>query len=241
LTLAFYNGRAQENLNFAKYGIGFSASLSRPYADTKKADQTQSYAITANYFYTPYVPIGLEFQLGTLSGGGRTANLDAYGRIYKNDYKAILLHMDVQLGELISYRRSGILDILKNFYAGSGVGVISNSMTDIQRTNLILQNGAIGATHGLEGEDNSLNLVIPIRFGYEFKIYNIYGQPNIRLDIGYQHNVTFSEGLDGYNDSQLKFKNNAYDQYGQITIGLKLNFAGQDTYDKEIRRSKHEY
>jgi hypothetical protein len=235
LALAFYKGRAQGSLNYASFGVGISASQNHPYADTKRADKNQSYAITANYFYTPYVPIGLEFQFGTLSGGGRTPDLDAYGRIYKNNYKALLLHMDVQLGELIDYERNGVLNILKNFYAGAGVGAIYNKMADIQRTNQFLQNGAIGETHGFEGANSGVNFMVPLRFGYEFKFYNGYDQPNIRLDIGYQHNLTFGEGIDGYNDPPTKFKNNAMDQYGQITVGIKVNLWGQGFYDKDIR------
>lgn len=229
LTLAFYNGKAQGNLNFARYGIGVSASLNRPYADLRKQDNGKSYAITANYFYTPYVPIGLEFQFGTLSGGGLPASVDKDTRMFKNNYKALLVHMDVQLGELINYQRSGLLDILKNFYGGLGIGAVSNSVT----TN---RYSLIDPTYRFPGEDKSVNLSIPLRFGYEFKIYNAYDQPNVRIDIGYQHNIVFGEGLDGYNDPPTKFKNNAVDQYRQITIGLKINFAGQDSYDKEIRR-----
>lgn len=235
LLIALGHANAQSNLNYALYGIGVSASENRPYADTKRADNNKSYAITANYFYTPYVPIGLEFQFGTLSGGGRTTDLDAYGRIYKNNYKALLLHMDVQLGEVIDYQRNTFLNIVKNFYAGAGVGGIFNKMVDIQRTNSIPANGPIGETHGFEGANSGVNFIIPLRFGYEFKIYNSYDQPNIRLDIGYQHNLTFGEGIDGYNDNPTKFKNNALDQYRQITIGIKVNFGGEGSYDKDIR------
>jgi hypothetical protein len=235
LALAFYKGEAQGSLNYAMYGIGVSASVNRPFADTKRADNNKSFAVTANYFYTPYVPIGLEFQFGTLSGGGRTTDLDAYGRIYKNNYKALLLHMDVQLGEVIDYQRNTFLNIVKNFYAGAGVGGIYNKMGDIQRSNLIPGNGAIGEPHGFEGADSGVNFIIPLRFGYEFKFYNAYDQPNVRLDIGYQHNLTFGEGLDGYNDPPTKFKNNALDQYRQITIGIKVNLGGQGSYDRDIR------
>ncbi|WP_261382341.1 porin family protein [Mucilaginibacter achroorhodeus] len=236
VTLFFLSeAKAQSSLNYAAFGIGVSISRNRPYADTKRVDDNMSYAVTGNYFFTPYVPIGLEFQFGTLSGGGRTRELDAYGRTYKNDYKALLLHMDVQLGEVINYQGNTFLNLVKNFYAGAGLGGIYNNMADIQRENLFIENGAIGEKHGFEGKDSGLNFMVPLRFGYEFKIYNGYDQPNIRLDIGYQHNLTFGEGLDGYNDPSTKFKNNALDQYRQITVGIKVNFAGERSYDKEIK------
>jgi hypothetical protein len=68
-------------------------------------------------------------------------------------------------------------------------------MVDIQRTNQFLKTGQYVETHGFEGANSGVNFMVPLRFGYEFKFYNAYDQPNIRLDIGYQHNLTFGEGL----------------------------------------------
>lgn len=229
LALCFHKGKAQGNLNYAMYGIGISASENQPYADLKREYKNKSYAITANYFFTPYVPIGLEFQFGKLSGGGNTVDLDKDLRRYENNYKALILHMDVQLGEVINYERNVFLNIVKNFYAGAGVGGIYNKV-DANRTQL----GSV-PLYTFPGKDNSVNFIVPLRFGYEFKFYNAYDQPNIRLDIGYQHNLTFGEGLDGYADPSTKFKNNALDQYRQITIGIKVNFGGEGSYDKDIR------
>ncbi len=174
------------------------------------------------------MPIGLEFQLGKLSGGGTDLKIDKDGRQFVNNYKALILHMDVQAGEVINYQGSTVLNVLKNFYLGAGIGGIANSVVT-QRTSVI------DPTYTFPGKDNGINLIVPLRFGYEFKFYNEYDQPNVRLDIGYQHNLTFGEGLDGYADPSTKFKNNALDQYRQITVGIKVNFGGQNSYDKEIR------
>lgn len=229
LALAFYKGKAQGSLNYAMYGVGVSVSENHPYADLRREYNNKSFAITANYFYTPYVPIGLEFQFGKLSGGGNTLALDKDLRRYVNNYKALILHMDVQLGEVISYERNDFLNIVKNFYAGSGVGGIYNKV-DVNRT----QAGS-NPLYTFPGKDSGVNFIVPLRFGYEFKFYNAYDQPNIRLDIGYQHNLTFGEGIDGYNDPSTKFKNNALDQYRQITIGIKVNLGGEGSYDRDIK------
>lgn len=235
LGVAFNQVKAQSSLSYAAFGIGASVSYNRPYADTRKSDNNLSFAVTGNYFFTPYVPIGLEFQFGKLSGGGETRQEDASGRYWTNQYKALILHMDVQAGEVIDYQNNDFLNVIKNFYIGFGVGGIYNNMTRIQRYNQFEENGPKGDTFGFEGKDNGVNFMVPLRFGYEFKIYNGYDQPNVRIDIGYQHNLTFGEGLDGYNDDPNHFKNNALDQYRQITIGVKFNLWGQRGYDKEIR------
>ncbi|GGH11607.1 hypothetical protein E2R65_10000 [Mucilaginibacter phyllosphaerae] len=229
MALAFCKSNAQSSLNYASFGIGVSASLNHAYADLKKQDDNKSFAVTANYFYTPYVPIGLELQLGTLSGGNsKDRKVDVDGRQFSNSYKALILHMDVQAGEVMDYQGSNVLNVLKNFYLGAGIGGIFNSVTT-QRIS------PYDPSYTFPGKDSGVNLVVPLRFGYEFKIYNSYEEPNIRLDIGYQHNLTFGEGIDGYADPSTKFKNNALDQYRQITIGIKLNFGGETSYDKEIR------
>ncbi|MFA6247078.1 MAG: hypothetical protein WC615_09055 [Mucilaginibacter sp.] len=229
LAFAFYQSKAQGSLNYATYGIGISVSENHPYADLKREYNNKSFAITGNYFYTPYVPIGLEFQFGKLSGGGNTPDLDRDLRRFENNYKALILHMDVQLGEVISYERNVFLNIIKNFYAGAGVGGIYNKV-DVNRT----QAGS-NPVYTFPGKDSGVNLIVPLRFGYEFKFYNAYDQPNIRLDIGYQHNLTFGEGIDGYADPSTKFKNNALDQYRQITVGIKVNLGGEGSYDRDIR------
>jgi hypothetical protein len=61
--------------------------------------------------------------------------------------------------------------------------------------------------------------------------------PKFGIDIGYQHYVTFGEGLDGYEDPTSKFKNNAPDQYRQFSIGLKYNFGTEHSYEKAISRN----
>ncbi|TSD64872.1 hypothetical protein FFF34_013315 [Inquilinus sp. KBS0705] len=219
--------KAQDSYNYAAYGIGFGASYARPFADLKRNYDDRIYNVNLNYYYSPYLPITLEIQAGHLRGGGNTIAEDIATRRFNNNFKAVLLHANIQLGELIDYEGDFFMNVVKNFYLGSGFGFMINKV-DANRYSVI------DPTYRFPGKDNSFNMVIPIRFGYEFKIYNSYDEPNIRLDIGYQHNMTFGEGLDGYNDGAVSFKNNALDQYRQITIGIKFNFGGESSYDKSI-------
>ena len=134
---------------------------------------------------------------------------------------------------MIDYSESGILNIVKNFYFGSGVGVVFNNNT-VQRTNLYPINGSLD--YVFPGSDNSVNLTVPLRFGYEFKFYNDFQEPYMAIDLGYVHNLVFGEGLDGYDDPSTKFKNNATNQYRQIVIGIKFNFGNVTSFNKLIRR-----
>lgn len=230
--------KAQSGYNYYEWGWGGGVGYGRAYADTKRQDYHPIFNLNIAYNYNPYLPIALELQFGTLSGGGRTRDKDQFGRIYKNAYKALILHGDQQMGDLFDYSDNGVLNILKNFYIGTGIGAVSNNMKDIQRTNLYAENDVIGSLEGFQGKDKSINFLIPLRVGYEFKIYDDYDQVGYTITIGYEHNYTFGEGLDGYNDNPSKFKNNAPDQYAHFTIGFRYNFGNTVSYNKLVRNFK---
>jgi hypothetical protein len=77
--------------------------------------------------------------------------------------------------------------------------------------------------------------MIPLRVGYEFKVFDDYNEPSWAIDVTYIHSLAFGEGLDGYNDPPSKFKNNAIDQYRQISIGFTYYFGTVVSYNKLIR------
>jgi len=219
--------KAQSGYGYLEYGVGFGVSYLRPYDDLIKANNSFAYNVNFDYNLSPYIPISTEVQYGKLSGGSVVT--DQNNRQYSNHYIAVILHGDLQLGEVIQYGNNDLLNIVKNFYFGSGIGAISN--------NLKTQRTAISdPTYRFPGQDKSINMIIPLRFGYEFKLYNNdINDTNLRFYVGYVHNITFGEGLDGYTDPSPHFKNNNPDQYRQITVGVKLNFGNEAVYTKMTR------
>lgn len=232
---AALNLKAQDSYNYSKYGVGFNLSAVRPYADLKLAKDSYAFNATAYYNLTPYIPIGLELQIGQLKGGSiESQDLDFAKRQYDNHYKALILHGDLQLGEVIDYSGSFFMGLVKDLYIGAGVGLINNNMAFVQRTNLVVSTAYPVGTYTFPGMDKSINLMVPVRFGYEFKLYDSYGEPFMGLSIGYNHSFTWGEGLDGYTDPASGFKNNALDQYRQIVVGVKFNFGTSVPYTKQI-------
>jgi hypothetical protein len=235
--------KAQMGYNYKEYAIGLDFSYERGYTNVNRQDNHIATNINFIYNYSPYIPVAAELQFGTLSGGGIVPSKDRYGRQYTNNYEAFVLHADFQLGEVIDYSQSDILNILKNFYFGTGGGIVFNNNT-VQRTNLYDGRVIDGektpndgpATYVFPGTNNSINFTLPLRFGYEFKLYNEYSEPYMAIDLGYVHNMVFGEGLDGYDDPPSIFKNNATNQYRQIVIGVKFNFGNITSYNKLIRR-----
>ena len=219
--------------NYKEFGIGLDISYERGYTNVNRQDQHIGESVSFTYNYSPYIPITAELQFGTLSGGGLTQNLDKYGRMYTNHFEGLILHGDFQLGEVIDYSESYFNSAIKGFYFGSGAGIIFNSNT-VQRTNVIVANGS--TSYIFPGSNSSINITVPLRFGYEFKIFNEYEEPFMSINIGYVHNLVFGEGLDGYDDPSSKFKNNATNQYRQIVVGVKFNFGNVTSYNKVIRQ-----
>ena len=215
---------AQTN-SYNAFGIGANISSIYPYADLAIAKTTKAFNVTAYYNLSPYIPIGLEYQTGTLSGGSRTE--DAHGRAYTNNYNALILHGDFFMGQIIDYDFGFLQHLAKDFYVGTGVGLISNNLTDIVRiqpkTNYVFP-----------GSDKSTNIITPVRFGYEIRINNTFSEQIVGINIGYITNITWGEGLDGYGDSSKSFKNNSPDLYRQIVVGIKVNLGPMKSFYKSI-------
>ena len=215
--------------NYREWGVGTDVSYIKGYTNITR--QYNHAAVDASFFYnySPYLPIAVELQSGQLSGGGQSLNLDPFGRAYTNNYFALILHADVHLGSMIDYEDDFFLNIVKNFYFGSGAGLVYNN-------NTVIRHPYYSPLYTFPGSDNSINLDIPFRFGYEFKLYdNYHMEPSMAFDIGYIHSIVFGSGLDGYNDPRDIFRHQSQDQYRQITIGFKYFFGNIVSYNKPIK------
>ena len=225
--------KAQGDYNFTPYGIGFGVSTIRGYTNVAKQNNTLSGNINFTYNYSPYLPITLELEDGRLWGGSRIT--DPSQREYENNFIALYLHADLQLGQIIDYDYSSFNEAIKNLYFGGGFGFVNDNVKN-QRTNLNTNSEyPLPGDYTYPGKDKSLNLSIPLRLGYQVKIYNEYDEPFMSIDLVYQHNIVFGEGLDGYDDPPSQFKNQHPDQYRNIGIVFKYNFGTIEAFTKRIR------
>jgi len=218
---------AQDNYYYQKLGLGFDLSSVRGYTNINTQYDHAAFDISLLYNYSPYIPIAVEFQAGRLSGGGPELYQDPYGRSYTNNYKALIFHADIAAGEALGYTDSDFLNFIRNFYVGTGFGFLYDD-NKVQRTNIIPANGPL--TYVFPGKNTSVNLDVPLRFGYEFKLFDAFGEPKMAIVIGYIHSFVYGEGLDGYNDPSPHFKNNSTDQYRQIMIGYRYFFGSSAFY-----------
>ncbi|ASU33422.1 hypothetical protein [Mucilaginibacter xinganensis] len=213
--------KAQLGYNYAPYDIGTSIGIARVYGDAETVNAMPSVNFNFTYNATPFTNFVFEAQLGKLRGGDSV--LTKSGRYFNNDFAAFIFRGQLQLGEIIDYSRSPFNNALKNLYVSIGMGFIKNNITQISRYSKKVPGYYTG------GDDKSKEPFIPLRIGYEFKLYNTYSQPSVKIDVGYGYNYVLGDGLDGFTAGSQK------DVYSQFTLGVKFAIGSSDiSYRKQI-------
>lgn len=206
--------QAQIGFNYSQYEFGLSAGFNSTKTDF--ANSKPSYAVHAHftYNYTPYINYIAELQVGSLRADSLTI-IPGSALNFTNDYSALSFRAQLQMGELLDYSQSRFNNALKNIYISGGVGVI---YTDLK----IYDSGSLSV------ESKGSNIFIPLKVGYEFKLFNSYNEPWAKFDIGYQRNLIMSDNFDGISYGARQ------DYYNQIVIGLKFGIGGSTSYRKSI-------
>lgn len=212
--------KAQIGYDYAQYDLGMSVGFNQFYGDVATPKSTKAISLNFNYNQSPFINYIFEFQAGKLAGGDATQ--DFLGRQFDANYTYYAFRIQVQAGELIDYAQSPLANALKNFYAGAGIGMIYGKINEINRYSTQFPG------YYTPGDMKSNQPFIPARIGYEFKIFNIYKQPGIKIDIGYQANIMLGDQLDGFKAG------NHNDVYSQFTIGAKFSIGGVTSYRKQI-------
>ncbi|MDB5154270.1 MAG: hypothetical protein JWR54_3021 [Mucilaginibacter sp.] len=211
--------KAQIGYDYARFDVGFSVGFNQFYGDVATSKSTNAVSFNFNYNQTPFLNYIIEGQFGKLAGGGTN---DPLGRQFATDYQYYAFRVQLQAGEIIDYSENAFANALKNLYAGTGIGIIYGNVSSITRYSTTIPG------YYTPGENKSNQVFLPMRIGYEFKIFNQYLQPNIKIDIGYQYDIIFGDEIDGYRAGQFK------DSYSQFTIGAKFSIAGITSYHKQI-------
>jgi hypothetical protein len=212
--------RAQVGYNYAQYDFGFGGQINQVFGDTKTVKSTPSGDINFTYNQTPYTNFVFDVQAGALAGGDSVK--DAYGRQFSGTFTSFIFRGQLQAGELMDYSKNPFANAMKNFYLSTGIGYLVDHITNINRYSLKIPG------FYTPGQDNSNIVFVPVRIGYEFKIFNQYNQPSVRIDLGYEFNYMLTDELDGFKAG----KNT--DIYSQVSIGVKFALGSVTSYRKPI-------
>lgn len=210
-------------VNFYKIGIGAGLGTNISYADVR--ENSQSYGGYGQLIYnlSPFLTVDLEAQIGKLKGGNIITN--PHNRQFTNSYKTLSINGKIALGQFVDVSQNKFLSVMRGAYMGIGVGAISNKMSYIVRykPNTQAQYPPLG--YQFPGKDKSTNLLMPVNLGMNFYFKDSNDQLRYIFNVNYQGNITFGEGLDGYDDSMAIFNNKAPDIYTFFSVGVKYNFG----------------
>lgn len=232
LTLALTaNGQS----NFYRMSLGASAGSTYSFTDVQKGAFSYALAANADYYIVPFITAGFEMQVGSVKGGGKSGKPDLHGRQFNNSYKAFSVNGKVRAGQFTDFYYSDFLNYTKGFYLGVGLGAIQNDLTAPGGVIRDKIDPADNSTYTFPGESKSTNMLLPINAGIDFYFPDRWGDIRYILNINYQTNFVFGEGLDGYNDPKVKFRNLAPDMYNFLSVGAKYTFGPKGLTGKSIR------
>ena len=210
---------AQNNTKYSPLSIGAGYGVTVASAGEQTITASSAGNLNLNYNSSPFTSMSLESQFGNLSGGN--AFKDASFKQFTNQYFALMVHADLQAGEIVDHDENGFVNAFRNFYVGTGAGFVANNIVSLNKN-------VSGATSNYKL--SSINFTVPFRGGYEFKLYNKTGVPHIKIDISYEYVTVFGQGLDGYIDASRasvpKF-------YNYISAGIKIGFGKARSYSPD--------
>jgi len=226
LTILFcFKAAAQSNYN--KLSIGAGGGLTQSFTDIGSNDFAPAAYGNVEYFMTPFLSLGSELQVGKIKAGN--PDTDPHGRAFVNSYKALKFGGKVYLGAVTDFERSTFLNAVKWAYLGLQGGIVSNTMTSIERVQK-------RTGYRFPGKNASKDLDLALDLGISFYFPDREGKPRFAINANYQTNVTIGEGLDGYDDSPIKFKNGNPDMYNYYSIGLKYHIGILDISKRRLYR-----
>jgi len=211
--------------NFYKYSVGIGGGFNLPFADTKKANYSLATQITTDYYFTPYMNAGLEFQFGNMRGGEHAK------KHFNNNFMLGTLNARMQLGQFYDRydRLNTITSLIRGLYMGIGVGIIRNNVIGYMEV-------PIDATHpnGLK-EVPSLNkdLIFPLNLGGNVYLKDMYGRDRWELNFNFQLVTAMSDDM----DANISPNSNFNDMYNYLSIGVRYKFGtlGLDTRKNRLK------
>ena len=212
--------RAQAIHPFNAVDIGAGLSVNTTTGDAETFRRTQSFQLNVNYNFTPYLNAIAEVQSGSLAGGDSLKTLS--GRQFLNRFSALAFRGQAQLGQLLGNRSQKWAVLARDLYLGAGAGLIVNNITQINRTSNHFPDMAN------PGVNKSINLFVPVRIGYEFKIRDAYKDNKMKVDVAYTHNFVLGDDVDGYTTGRYK------DAISQFSIGFKACLFGTKWYRQNL-------
>jgi hypothetical protein len=203
--------------NFYKFSVGGGAGITRPFGDLNYSKNSLAIYGVAEYYLTPFITLGVEGQIGKLKGGDSTRTSKRY---FENDFIAASINTKFHMGAFFDkgFRNSRARDVFNGLYVGTGIGIIRNKISDAYHK----ENPRPAYD---QGRNNSKDAYVPVNVGIDYALKDAGGYDRLLINVNLQGNLTFGEGLDGYDDAPVYTRNQYADVYIFTSIGIKYKFG----------------
>ncbi|WP_069658244.1 hypothetical protein [Arcticibacter eurypsychrophilus] len=188
---------------FRHFSIGIGAGQASTFTDFLHSERRLFGYAEVDYYFSPYLNIGIEVQGGSIAGHG-----DQIISNFQGDFKSLTIKGKVHAGEFIKkpqryvVSRESVGDkLLKGIYLGSGGGIFT------------IMNG----TNSSESYNNK-ELFIPALGGIDMYMG---AESRLLLNLNYQMNFLLGDKIDG---SISPGSHN--DLYQTISIGISYTIGG---------------
>jgi len=195
--------RAQDY--FRQLTFGASVEATRAFAGNTAQKNDIAFSGNIGYYPTPYINFTLEGQGGKLAGSPAAATLYKNKKTFVNNYLSFVFWANVTLGSFYDNPEDGLHKYISPFYFGGGLGMINDQVARLDE--FTLQTVDVPA---------HMNLVVPVKIGYEFTAATRDEIPALKVDLSFSLNLT-GRGLDGYYDQSAL----AIYFYTYASVGLK--------------------
>lgn len=190
---------------FRELTFGASAGATKALSGATVHKNDIAFSGNIGYYPTPYVNFTLEGQGGKLVGSPAAATLYKNKKTFINNYQSFVFEANVTLGSFYDNPEDGLHKYISPFYFGGGLGLVNNRVTRLDEFTL---ETVIVPKH--------INLVVPVKIGYEFTAATKDEIPVLKVDLSYSVNFT-GRGIDGYYDTSAL----SIYFYTYASVGLK--------------------
>ncbi|SMO58049.1 hypothetical protein SAMN06265350_10413 [Solitalea koreensis] len=212
--LCWLSVNCNAQLVYTSYSAGIEGGATFAFMDAENPITSSAFGVTLDANVTPYSFFKLEFQTGKLEGGSETTV-----RQFTNKYNYIGVTYNQGLGDLLNFNPNKLHKFYKSIYAGLGLGLIFNNITDIK--------AVADSTQGISIYNKNNEIVFPLNIGYTYHYRTKTGLNPFSATINYQFTLSFSDVLDGY---EWNPASHSKDFYGFVSLGVKYNFGKEQIY-----------
>ncbi|OAQ40365.1 hypothetical protein A5893_05285 [Pedobacter psychrophilus] len=248
LTLLLFGAiKAYSQANFSRIAVGLSGGYTSSFTgltygaggpipgfEPKKTffiNKSKVLGGSLDYYFTPFILGGLEYNSVELTGG-----TDKHNRAYISKFSSIEIRGNVAVGQFIDFSYSPFLYAIRNVNASLGLGFISGT------NNVGDYNPALAKTdppfprrqhpNDLGKSEFSGVVSIPATIGYNLNIYDAYQETRLVIGFNYKMNFTLTDDLDGYADDPTIFDNKNNDVYTSLGVSVKFLFGPKGLFYK---------